>query len=758
MTQRAFMGTRWFIHLLIFFAVVLSASSGLASSDQETPQQEQKAEQNEATKAPPELKRVRVLTEDAGEVVTKGMNFVRSTGEISWWSADVFGREGYVRIVACQGEEKKPECFEIRLKDPAGGCSGANVGNWCIEFPSGAADEWVSTKLLIHPHVTESNLKQVWRRAGLESDYTKEIILGAFRGTSEAYAIAATPGIVEQGSEFEDSAEFHFYLTGADTPAEVQILVQAFLALLLFGFLLRGLDPTKWKTLAAWIGLFGVGLGLRMTFGFGGLFHENHHGFNYLAAILNGHGQTFGIPSSYITLLHPAAHLLGGTDQAVFLANGIFSALCIPLLGILTRELTGRAWAGWVAAILWTITPHPVRLATTEIYFNFSAFILLAASLASLKAFRALNEEGRSGKELFALLGLSALLITLSAQVRVLTLLYPLAIAALVWAGGGLQTRRQWVLFGVLSAVIASLCIPQGFAILDAVEAQPERSSGLVSAACLVTNGQDFIFFDPTVVSPFLLLFAAFGALATFLRSGSYGNLRGWGIVGSVLWVVVLAGFVCGVEVSRIRFEVPAHAMLTILAAIGLVALQEALKDKMKVMSYAIVLIGVGALQSPLAFLDRNFQDPMEYEFIQDAVLPPMNTAKSDGQVILVQPDHIANEFGTIGAGWWERQLSGIVVVNKLEGVQNFEETRPRIFTYIGLDCFWASPGFEDIPYPKAAHVQGLRIHPVCAASLVGAEWQPVVELDVTRQDTVGSCVDIQEDRVAVGLYEGRRP
>ena len=170
------------------------------------------------------------------------------------------------------------------------------------------------------------------------------------------------------------------------------------------------------------------------------------------------------------------------------------------------------------------------------------------------------------------------------------------------------------------------------------------------------------------------------------------------------------------------------------------------------------MIIGVVALQSPFAFLDRNFQDPMEYEFIQDAVLPPMNTAKSDGQVILVQPDHIANEFGTIGAGWWERQLSGIVVVNKLEGVQDFEETRTRIFTYIGLDCFWASPGFEDVPYPKAAHVQGQRIHPVCAASLVGAEWQPVVELDVTRQDTVGSCVDIQEDRVAVGLYEGRRP
>ena len=754
------MHPRWFVSLLVSLFLFLGHSSlAFASEDPaKVPDSEGKAsEETKETEAPASLERIRVLKEDAGVVVTKGMNFVRSTKQISWWSADVFGREGYVRIVACRGEEKKPECYEVRLSDP-GDCSfGTKTGNWCVSFPSQDADEWVQSKLSLHPFISEDTAESAWNGSGLEDTYAQEVFLGAFKGSEAAFAIAAKPGVLNEGREFEETHDDALYFRGADTPTEIQILLEALLALILFGLCLRRVDASQWSSLLAWTALVIGAFSLRYLFGFQALFHENHHGFSYLAAILNGHGQTFGIPSSYITLMHPLAHFAGGTDDSVFLMNGLFNALCVPLLGLLVRDLTGKAWAGWLAAIMWAITPHAIRVSTTEIYFNFSAFMLLAATLASVRGFRAYSDESVPRIHVFLLVGLATLLVAISAQVRVLTLVYPLAVALVVWASGHLATKQQWTLFAVLAAVVASLCIPQLVYLLEALD-QPERSSGLVSAACLVTNGQDFIFFDPSIVSPILLAFAGIGGVFAVQRGLFRSRVAGAAFVGAVLWIVILAGVVCGVEVSRIRFEVPAHTMLTALGAMGIWGIAEWARKRSKMLMTLVVTVSLAGILSPLVFLDRMFQDPMEYAFLRDAVIPSLKGDAGDKAVVLIQPGHIADEFGGLGPDWWDRQLPGIDVIEKVSNIPDIEGIDPpKMYTYLGLDCFWATPGFEEIPYPKAEHVGGLRIHPVCAASLVGADWKPVVELDVTREDTVGSCVDIQEERIAVGLYVGRR-
>ena len=714
-----------------------------------------------------QLEKVRVLKEDAGLVVTKAMNFVVASGGLSWWSADVFGREGYVRVVACAGKEETPECFEVRLSDPAGGCDDGLAGSWCLEFPDEDPDEWVKGKLVIHPQIQANTVSSVWLEGGQNSPYIRELIQGAFKGTSEAFSVAAKPGIVEQGDEGEAADVPLTHFRGGDTPPEKLLLLEAALALFLFGFLLRRWDSSGWKQLFAWTGLVLVGLGLRWTMGFMGVFHENHHGYRYIVAILSGQGQTFGVPSSYMVTMHPLALLFGGTDQAIFLVNGIFSALCIPLLGILVRELTGNRAAGWIAGIIWAVSPHPVRLATSEVYFNASAFFLLAASLTALKAFRSLDKESDSRKDGVAMLVLAGLLITLSAQVRILTLLYPLAVALVVFAGGGLRSKRQWQWFAGLALGIGALCVPQGLGILEAIESQPSRSSGLVGAACLVTNGQNYIFFDPAIVSPFLLPLVFIGAFAV-RKEGNSALHAGWAWIAAVFWVVACAGFVCGVEVSRIRFEVPAHAMLAGLAAVGITQLGSWLGRFHQHMGKIVWAACVALLLAPpLVFFSRDFQDTMEYAFLQESVVPMIFAEKEEA--LLIQAPLIAPEFGSIPEDWWRIQLGGLDantpgaggmdIYEKVENIPRIEGADPpKLLTYIGLDCFWAMPGFEDVPYPEASHVGGRRIHPGCAAALAGATWKPIVELDVTRTETVGSCVDIQAQAVSVGLYEGRLP
>lgn len=745
---------------MIFWCILLLFFSSGASAQTETPESSSAEAEEKATDysdVPEGLESIRVLKEDAGEVVTQAMNFVRSSKALSWWSADVFGKKGYVRILGCNGEDTSPNCFEIRLDDPSETCVGTLAGNWCVSFPSAPIDAWAQKKLLLHPNLKAELVDGAWSDAIQEDKYTQDIILGAFKGTSEAWSVAAKPGRIldEEDSEGEEVTQFFF--RGADTATEVQILLEGFLALLLFGFALRKVNGDDWKTTLAWLGVTGGALALRAVLGENALFHENHHGFRYLAAILSGDGQTFGVPSSYITLMHPLAILSGGNDGGIFFWNMLFSALCAPLLGLLVRDLSGKASAGWLAAIMWAITPHSIRVASSEIYFNFSAFMLLAASLASIRAFRALGNDKVETSHRFVLFALATFLVALSAKVRVLTLAYPAVILLLVLSAGLLKSRFQKKMALVLGAVVGTFMIPQVVALVAAIADQPERSSGLVSPLCVVTNGGDYIFFDASIVSPSLLFFVALGCLALLMGRFIKKRREAVFLVTAVGAVVALAGFVCGVEVSRIRFEVPAHALLTGIAALGIVWLLELVQKKSHLLAQAFGVLCVVSIAFPWVFLNRPFQDPMEFSFMVEQVVPSIRGgATSD--TYLIQPTNIAEEFGEVGASWWERRLPGVDVIDRVANIPEIEEAEPeKIYAYIGLECFWAVPGFEAIPYPKADHVGGVRIHPVCAASLAGAEWTPVVMLEMRREETVGSCVDIREDTVVIGLFEGRR-
>ena len=174
--------------ILRLLALLLLLTGGLSSSAlaQEPPVAEEGGVNQEVHD---QLERVRVLKEDAGVVVTKAMNFVVASGGLSWWSADVFGREGYVRVVACAGKENEPECFEIKLSDPTGGCSGELAGSWCVEFPGEDPDQWVKDKLVIHPRINAASVEDAWIDGGQKSP-CPELLRGLSRNI-RAYSVAA---------------------------------------------------------------------------------------------------------------------------------------------------------------------------------------------------------------------------------------------------------------------------------------------------------------------------------------------------------------------------------------------------------------------------------------------------------------------------------------------------------------------------------------------------------------------------------------
>ena len=167
-------------------------------------------------------------------------------------------------------------------------------------------------------------------------------------------------------------------------------------------------------------------------------------------------------------------------------------------------------------------------------------------------AFTKLKDETKGVMEVFPSLALATLLLALSAQVRVLTLMYPMGIAMLVYAAGGLDSRRQKIMAGCIGLVVGTLLIPQIVALIMRLLCGRVRFKS--SSPCVCSEIWQITWLDPSIVSPTLLFIGLLGAgvsVDVVRYKGPFFCRR------RALWVA-LAGCVCGVEVSRIRFEVPA--------------------------------------------------------------------------------------------------------------------------------------------------------------------------------------------------------
>ena len=295
--------------------------------------------------------------------------------------------------------------------------------------------------------------------------------------------------------------------------ARSMLLLEAILALALFLLVVarRRVDRSEWRTVLGGLLLTGLAFWLRIYLVEPATFHENRHEYRYIQEIIAG-SPGYIYPCTYFIVMNFLTLIGGATDQAIFFFNALFSALSVPLLGILVCFLTRSRRAGWAAAAMWALAPHAIRMASTATYFNMVSFFFLAAATATISALRRWGTESRRYHEL----ALAVLLIALSAQSRVLSLAYPAAVVALAYGAGAVRTKQQVLALVRACAAVGILLIPS---LISLARLYLNGGSGFLSLNCALRSMPCLMLFDRDVLSPTIFPLALLG-LVLILRGG----------------------------------------------------------------------------------------------------------------------------------------------------------------------------------------------------------------------------------------------
>ncbi len=778
--------------------------------------------------APEHFPRIRVFGPEFQEKVALWMNGLSRVGQVSWWSADVQGQEARVRVIACQGDDTDLRCFELELLNAESGCAGgAELNALCLQFPTGAPDEWAVTKAALHPRIEGSGLAAVWSSAGAPESVRQEArvqLETAFVGDVFKVAAKRMPNMFRRQRAEGSGITGMSARSQGGSRLDYRIQIHC-TALLVFLLLLRWIAMSwrrlDWKRALGVVVLFGGAYALRTLFVDGGVFHENHHGYAYLAGIHQADGGTYAMPSSYILLMHFFSDWFGGGDASVFTLNAFLSALVAPLLVPLFRRVASSEEAGWLAGIAWAILPHAIRMAPTELYMSFVTCLLVASAVTLVKGLERVESEEPAWTLLVLSLGLHVLM----AQSRVMTMAYPLATVALAWGAGALRTARQRKIVGWMGFVLIGMLIPQAMYLVDATLAQAERGPLIVDPLCNFTQMNHFVALNPSIVSPTLFGLAILGAAALLRRADGWSRGLEWAMgislvlifalgdvsanmlapfykaTGSGVDVIIrhgsavalglmvmallrrvpgmlekdaslsrsfgallgigivigIAGSVCGVPMSRLRFEVPVSAMLCGLAGIGVMAVVGLPKLSGMRGRVAGGLL-IASLAFPIHFLDTPHPDSLEYQFLMKEVVPVLHRDMKAGDVLVGFDQEEVR--GHVSHRWWREQLSGVRVVDALDVGEPGTS-----YAVVGLSCFWDSRESERFDPERDSlaptpHVDGApALTADCRSALEGAQWVPLVTMEVPRDSLTGSCVHISPDveTVRMGLYRATR-
>jgi len=562
-------------------------------------------------------------------------------------------------------------------------------------------------------------------------------------------------------------------------------------------------------------------LALRLLLPPWAFFHENRHGYRYLLEIFTGQSGYLP-PSTYYVLMHLFTRIFGPSEATIFVVNALFSAATVPLVGLVARQISGRAVAGWAAMGLWALSPHAIRMGPTETYYNVGVFFLFAGTAATIHALRTMEDTRFPIPALI----LAACLSALAAQTRALTLLWPATILLLAYGARVVATRRQWLGAFAIGLGTAALMLPKVLGHLSAGGASNQR---FFDPTMLYTGLHGLPLFDPNVISPFLpplilagvvallrgsrrlgvpatllvvalfvvpatayvqlildpVRFMGFANVLDFSRAPSLMlsylvgtaaltlvfvwlaartprrtqprrgvSLAGLATLAGVLFPFAVTNSIENRLVSSMRFDLGPHALLAVLAGVGIASLTALLPKgrwSPAVRALPVILVLTTLTAIPLTW--RPFADPVEHEFLRDVVTPSLGDAPAP--VALVVPLEREGS-GRIHPEWWQLTLPEAVVVETLQDLP--PEVRASARAYIGYTCYWthAEP---PVPHPVVPHVEGkLRLHPRCAEALSGAQWSAVEVLEMPWTAGWDNVRPFPTDlrRVVIGLYDVR--
>ncbi len=508
------------------------------------------------------------------------------------------------------------------------------------------------------------------------------------------------------------------------------VLLQGALALLLL-LAVAAIERRSlpWRAVAGGAALTAVAFALRWFLPPVAVFHENHHGLAFLDTLRNGGLPVHHVLSASLALLQLPATRWAWSDGTILAVQAVLSALSVPLFGTLAARLFRSPAVGWLAAILWAVTPLAIRMAPTESLFGLTTLLLPAVALTLAAGL----ERGPTWRGIPWLL-LAIVLGALLGQTRVLPLLFVVPAWLLGMAASRLDGRARK---GALAAVVLAtglLLLPQALDILAAAEQRgPEaRFIALENLGRSLLGGR-LLLLRPTWVAPTVLPLALVGLAVAWRRDRGRGAL----LAAATAALLLAVGLVSTCTSLHLELEVPLVGLVTLLAAPGILALSGLLAgDGGWLSAWRRLVVGlVGAtVLLPAGVVRFEPPDGQEYRFIEEEVLPRLR--KRAAPLLVPLPAAWDSGRVAIPSRWWEDQVPGLRLRDPAGTLSGPE--RPLVYRGLAALC----RGGDRV----GRSADGLPQFP-------GARLVPVLERAVEPPPGDFLCVELPEGPVTIGLY-----
>jgi hypothetical protein len=278
-----------------------------------------------------------------------------------------------------------------------------------------------------------------------------------------------------------------------------------------------------WRAVGAFLLVWGVALGLRLTVSPQTFLHEYYHIAETVGAYFGGEAAP-GYGRTGPALFRLVRQMLGHGDdvRVIFLTNAVLSSMAVPAVAMLVLAVF-RSWPQAIcAALLLAVSPQHLRFSAAEDLFVQA----ITFGLWSLALFAS---HQRTRRQVDALLG--ALAASLAMQSRPEMIFFPLVVVGFLFG----TERRAWrtVLSRpmlVAAVVFAVSIVPHALDVLASMRSGRSPSPGIPSLSRYLDT---LVAFDPRITPLAHRVAIVVGAVwAVFRRPG-------W-----VLWIVsVYVGF-----------------------------------------------------------------------------------------------------------------------------------------------------------------------------------------------------------------------
>jgi len=466
------------------------------------------------------------------------------------------------------------------------------------------------------------------------------------------------------------------------------------------------------RAVGAFLLVWGVALGLRLTVSPQTFLHEYYHITETVGAYFGGEAAP-GYGRTGPALFRLVRQMLGAGDdvRVIFLTNAVLSSLAVPAVAMLVLAVFGSWPPALCAALLLAVSPQHLRFSAAEdlfvqaITFGLWSLALFASHL-------------RTRRQVDALLG--ALAASLAMQSRPEMIFFPLVVVGFVF---GTEPRPWRTLFSrpmlVAAVVFAVSIVPHALDVLTSMRSGRSPSPGIPSLSRYLDT---LVAFDPRITPLVHRVAIVVGAAwAVFRRPG-------W-----MLWILaVYVGFtVFGLSIfdnPQFHFRaqnLPTSFLVMLGAGVAPVwmALWGARRRAGVVVGLALLVVSaVTVVAGWRGFIGELKDQQLEWAFLERHVpeLPRQATlltaVEAGGHNLDVFPEFLLTRSG--------RRYTLVDVRNAAKGSVSWPQPTGELLFYQGMFCYFA---FDDEPSPEP-------MTPVCRAVHERYALEPLLVEDLRTE------------------------